>query len=93
MIYANSREVRQADIEEVQKWILSLLKPQYTPTTRALKKGFIFEGLLTKYCKIIGHKYPEHICSKCNKGDDTIPRSPIRVKKTRQFARKDSRKM
>ena len=74
MIYAISREVRQADIEEVQKWILSLLKPQYTPTTRALKKGFIFEGLLTKNCKLIGHKYPKHICSICNEEDDTIPK-------------------
>ena len=73
MIYANSFELRKADIEEVQKWILSLLKSESTPTTRALKKGFISEELLTKYCKLIGHKYPEHICSKCIEGDDTIP--------------------
>ena len=59
MIYANSREIRQADMEEVKKWILSLLKPEATPTTRAIKKGFISEELLTRYCKLIGHKYPD----------------------------------
>ncbi|XP_015060547.1 uncharacterized protein LOC107029979, partial [Solanum pennellii] len=73
MIYANSREIRQTDMEEVQKWILSLLKPEATPTTRALKQGFISEELMTRYCKLIGHKYPDHICSKCNQGDDIIP--------------------
>ena len=40
MIYANSKEIRQADMEEVQKWILTLLKSEATPTTRAIKQGF-----------------------------------------------------
>jgi len=62
MIYANSRELRKSDMDEVQKWILSLLKPEERPTTRALKAGFILSELLTKYCKLIGHKYPDHIC-------------------------------
>ncbi|WMV54682.1 hypothetical protein MTR67_048067 [Solanum verrucosum] len=26
MIYSNSREVREADMEEIRQWILSLLK-------------------------------------------------------------------
>ena len=60
-------------MEEVQKWMLYLLKPESTPTTRAIKKGFISEELLTTYCKLIGHKYTDHICSKCNEGDDIIP--------------------
>ncbi|WMV46242.1 hypothetical protein MTR67_039627 [Solanum verrucosum] len=71
MIYSNSRELRKADMDEVQRWILSLLKPEERPTTRALKVGFISEELLTRYCKLIGHKYPDHICSKCN-GEDNI---------------------
>ncbi|KAG5571930.1 hypothetical protein H5410_061696 [Solanum commersonii] len=29
--------------------------------------------LLTRYCKLIGHKYPDHICSKCNGEDNIIP--------------------
>ncbi|WMV46276.1 hypothetical protein MTR67_039661 [Solanum verrucosum] len=66
MIYSNSRELKQADMDEVQKWILSLLKPEEQPITRAIKKGFISNELLTRYCKLIGHKYPDHICSKCN---------------------------
>ncbi|KAG5586403.1 hypothetical protein H5410_046837, partial [Solanum commersonii] len=37
MIYSNSRELRKADMDEVQRWILSLLKPEEQPTTRALK--------------------------------------------------------
>ncbi|KAG5605604.1 hypothetical protein H5410_027096 [Solanum commersonii] len=42
-------------------------------TTRALKAGFISLELLTKYCKLIGHKYPDHLCSKCNGDDNVIP--------------------
>ncbi|WMV58812.1 hypothetical protein MTR67_052197, partial [Solanum verrucosum] len=73
MIYSNSRELRKADMDEVQRWILSLLKPEERPTTRALKEGFISAELLTRYCKLIGHKYPDHICSKCNREDNIIP--------------------
>ncbi|WMV51433.1 hypothetical protein MTR67_044818, partial [Solanum verrucosum] len=73
MIYSNSRELRKADMDEVQRWILSLLKPEERPTTRALKAGFISTELLTRYCKLIGHKYPDHICSKCNSEDNIIP--------------------
>ena len=69
MIYSNSREYRPADMEEVRQWILSLLRPEDLPTTRALKKAFISEELLTRYCQLIGHKYPDHKCSKCNGGD------------------------
>ncbi|KAG5595678.1 hypothetical protein H5410_036910 [Solanum commersonii] len=71
MIYSNSRELRRADMDEVQRWILSLLKLEERPTTRALKEGFISTELLIGYCKLIGHKYPDHICSKCN-GEDHI---------------------
>ncbi|KAG5570992.1 hypothetical protein H5410_060758 [Solanum commersonii] len=73
MIYSNSRELRKADMDEVQRWILSLLKPEERPTTRALKVEFISIELLTRYCKLIDHKYPDHICSKCNKEDSIIP--------------------
>ncbi|WMV46241.1 hypothetical protein MTR67_039626 [Solanum verrucosum] len=73
MIYSNSRELRKADIDEVQRWILLLLKPEERPTTRALKVAFISAGLLTRYCKLIGHKYRDHICSKCNGEDNIIP--------------------
>ncbi|KAG5610487.1 hypothetical protein H5410_021768, partial [Solanum commersonii] len=62
MIYSNSRELRKADMDEVQRWILSLLKPEERPTTRVLK-----------YCKLIGHKYPDHIRSKCNGEDNIVP--------------------
>ncbi|KAG5577701.1 hypothetical protein H5410_057835 [Solanum commersonii] len=71
MIYFNSRELRKSDMDEVQRWILSLLKPEGRPTTRALKEGFILAELLTRYYKLIGHKYPDHICSQCN-GEDNI---------------------
>ncbi|KAG5576955.1 hypothetical protein H5410_057089 [Solanum commersonii] len=73
MIYSNSRELRKADIDEVQRWILSLLKSEERPTTRALKTRFISAKLLTRYCKLIGHKYLDHICSKCNGEDNVIP--------------------
>ncbi|KAG5579785.1 hypothetical protein H5410_050412 [Solanum commersonii] len=73
MIYSNLRELRKADMDEVKRWILSLLKPKERPTTRTLKVGFISTELLTRYCKLIGHKYPDHICSKCNGEDNIIP--------------------
>ncbi|WMV46445.1 hypothetical protein MTR67_039830 [Solanum verrucosum] len=73
MIYSNSRELRKTDMDEVQKWILSLLKPEERPTTRALKAVFISPELLTRYCKLIGYKYPDHLCTKCNGEDNVIP--------------------
>ena len=73
MIYSNSKEIREQDMEELRQWTLSLLKPKQKPTTRALRKGFISEELLTRYCKIIGQKYPDHICSKCQGEDNVIP--------------------
>ncbi|KAG5576074.1 hypothetical protein H5410_056208 [Solanum commersonii] len=63
MIYSNSGELRKEDMDE----------PEERPTTRALKVGFILAELLTRYCKLIGHKYPDHICSKCNGEDNIIP--------------------
>ncbi|KAG5623289.1 hypothetical protein H5410_008507 [Solanum commersonii] len=56
MIYSNSRELRKAHMDEVQIWILSLLKPEERPTTQALKTRFISAELLTRYCMLIGHK-------------------------------------
>ncbi|KAG5579519.1 hypothetical protein H5410_050146 [Solanum commersonii] len=50
MICSNSRELRRADMDEDQRRILSLLKPEERPTTRALKTEFISTELLTKYC-------------------------------------------
>ena len=73
MIYSNSRELRRADMDEVQRWILSLLKPEEQPTIRALKNEFILEELLIRYCKLSRHKYPDHRCSKCNGEDNIIP--------------------
>ncbi|KAG5587361.1 hypothetical protein H5410_047795 [Solanum commersonii] len=73
MIYSNSRELRRAYMYEVQRWILSLLKLEERPITRALKTGFISKELLIGYCKLIGHKYPDHICTKCKGEDNIIP--------------------
>ncbi|WMV24410.1 hypothetical protein MTR67_017795, partial [Solanum verrucosum] len=41
MIYSHSRELKKANMDEVQRWILSLLKLEERPTTRALKTRFI----------------------------------------------------
>ena len=73
MIYSNSKKLRKSDMDEVQRWILSLLKPEDQPTTRALKKEFFSEELLVRYCKLISNKYPYHRCSKCNGEDNVIP--------------------
>ncbi|WMV50162.1 hypothetical protein MTR67_043547 [Solanum verrucosum] len=73
MIYSNSRELRRTNMDEVHRWILSLLKPEERPTTRALKAEIISSELLTRYYKLIGHKYPDYICSKCIGEDNVIP--------------------
>ena len=73
MIYSNCKDIRVADMEEVRQWILSLLKPEQTPITRAIRKNFISQDLMTRYCKLIGQKYPDHLCSKCNGEDNYVP--------------------
>ncbi|KAG5576430.1 hypothetical protein H5410_056564 [Solanum commersonii] len=73
MIYSNSRETSQADMEEIRQWILSLLKPEQRPTARAIRQNFISTEIMTNYCRTIGHKYPDHQCSKCHGEDNVIP--------------------
>ncbi|KAG5632645.1 hypothetical protein H5410_004362 [Solanum commersonii] len=73
MIYSNSRETREADMGEIRQWILSLLKPEQQPTTRAIRQNFISTKIMANYCRTIGHKYPDHQCSKCYGEDNVIP--------------------
>ncbi|XP_027774289.1 uncharacterized protein LOC114077993 [Solanum pennellii] len=73
IIYSNCRDIREADMEELRQWILSLLRPETTPTTRAIRKNFISSNLMTRYCKLIGQKYPDHLCSKCEGEENYIP--------------------
>ncbi|WMV49932.1 hypothetical protein MTR67_043317 [Solanum verrucosum] len=73
MIYSNSRETREVDMEEIRQWILSLLKPEQQPTTRAIRRSFISPEIMTNYCRTIGHKYLDHQCSKCYGEDNVIP--------------------
>ena len=48
---------------------------------QSYQRKFISEELLTRYCKTIGHKYPDHKCSKCNGGDNHIPEVQLEQKK------------
>ncbi|KAG5590868.1 hypothetical protein H5410_041382 [Solanum commersonii] len=73
MIYSNCRETRLADMEEIRQWVLSLLKPEQKSTTRAIRQNFISTEIMENYCKTIGHKYPDHQCSKCYGEDNIIP--------------------
>ncbi|WMV54267.1 hypothetical protein MTR67_047652 [Solanum verrucosum] len=73
MIYSNSREIREADMKEIRQCILSLLKPEQQPTTRAIQRNFISPEIMTNYCKTIGHRYPNHQCSKFYGKDNVIP--------------------
>ncbi|KAG5620108.1 hypothetical protein H5410_005326 [Solanum commersonii] len=52
---------------------VTTLETKERPTTRALKTGFISPELLIRYCKLIGCKYPDHLCTKCNGEDNVIP--------------------
>ena len=61
-------------MEEIRQWILSLLKPEQTPTTRAIPINFISPNLMVRYCKLIGEKYPDHLCTKCNGEDNFVPK-------------------
>ena len=60
-------------METIRQWILTLLKPETEPIARAIREKFISKELLIRYCKTIGHKYPNHKYSKCNGGDNDIP--------------------
>ena len=60
-------------MEDLRQLILSLLKPEQTPTTRAIRKNFISANLMTRYCKLIGQKHPDHLCSKCEGEDNYVP--------------------
>ena len=73
IIYSNCREIRIAHMEDLRQWILSLLRPETMPTTRAIRKNFTSSNLMTRYCKLIGQKYPDHICSKCEGEDNYVP--------------------
>ncbi|KAG5570177.1 hypothetical protein H5410_059943 [Solanum commersonii] len=73
MIYSNCRETRPADMEEIRQWVLSLLKSEQKSTTRAIRQNFISTEIMSNYCKTIGHKYPDHQCSKCYGEDNIIP--------------------
>ena len=73
IVYSNSKELREADMEDVRQWILTLLNPEKKPIARAIREKFISEELLTRYCKLIGYKYPDHQCSKCNGEDNIVP--------------------
>ena len=73
IIYSNCSEIRAADMEDLRQWILSLLKPEQTPITRAIRKNIISPNLMTRYCKLIGQKYPDHLCSKCEGENNYIP--------------------
>ena len=73
IIYSNCRDIREADMEDLRQWILSLLRPETMPTTRAIRKNFISSNLMTRYCKLIGQKYPDHLCSKYEGEDNYVP--------------------
>ena len=60
-------------MEELRQWILSLPKPEQPPTTRAIRKNFISPNLMTRYCKLVGQKYTDHLCTKCDGEDNYIP--------------------
>ena len=73
IIYSNCRDIRETDMEDLRQWILSLLNPEQIPTTRAIRKNFISANLMTRYSKLIGQKYPDHICSKYEGEDNYVP--------------------
>ena len=60
-------------MKDIRQWILTLLNPEKKPIARAIREKFISEELLTRYCKLIGHKYPDRQCSKCNGEDNIVP--------------------
>ncbi|KAG5572176.1 hypothetical protein H5410_061942 [Solanum commersonii] len=43
------------------------------PSFYANKRIIGISTNIQEYCKLIGHKYPDHICSKCNGEDNIIP--------------------
>ena len=60
-------------MQELCQWILSLLKLEQPPTTRAIRKKLISQNMMTRYCKLVGQKYLDHLCTKCDRKDNYIP--------------------
>ncbi|KAG5604835.1 hypothetical protein H5410_026327 [Solanum commersonii] len=58
MIYSNSRELKRIWMKSEMDFVITKAEEE-RPTTR--------------YCKLIGHRYPDHICSKCNGKNNIIP--------------------
>ncbi|KAG5571988.1 hypothetical protein H5410_061754 [Solanum commersonii] len=52
MIYSNSRELRKADVDEVQRWILSLLKSRRTTYDESTKSRIYFNRVINQILQI-----------------------------------------
>ncbi|XP_070042795.1 uncharacterized protein [Nicotiana tomentosiformis] len=73
MIYTHSKNLRENDMEEIRRWIKTLIQPEEAPITRAIRGEFISQNLMTRYCKQISPIYSEHICSKCQGEKNIVP--------------------
>ncbi|KAG5568570.1 hypothetical protein H5410_064419 [Solanum commersonii] len=57
-------------MEEIRPMVLSPRNPNKTDNKSYKAKLYLSE-LMENYCKTMGHKYPDHQCSKCY-GEDNI---------------------
>lgn len=78
LIYTQGKDTREKDMEEIENWILTLLRPDDKPRTRAINQEFISEESKDYYCRIIGREYvKEHQCTKCNEGTSKKGKAPL----------------
>ena len=52
---------------------IELVKARTNTYDKSYTKDFISANLMTRYCKLIGQKYSDHICSKCEGEDNYVP--------------------
>ncbi|KAG5615148.1 hypothetical protein H5410_014972 [Solanum commersonii] len=71
MIYSNCE--KQGGYGRNKALGIKPTKTRTKPATRAIRQNFISTELMENYCKTIGHKYPDHNCSKCYGEDNIIP--------------------
>ena len=73
LVYSTCKNIRENDREEIRKWIIMILKPEELPVTRSITKGVISEEAMDQFCKQVGQRYDDHICSRCSGRNNFIP--------------------
>lgn len=57
------------------------IKARSYTNNKSYKEIFYSPNLMTRYCKLIGQKYPDHLCTKCEGEENYVPDVQLELKK------------